>query len=144
MCRAILRADKAPPNVLTSSPDFQMNLDKNPYEAGLDPFIKPNKKTAFVGQDAVREMKGREQKVNLVMLNFQTQNVDPYGNETIWYGNKVINKPLAPDPPLLHNSCWVWDCGIGLGNQKPKIQSQPHFDSPTTCCILNNQPLFRW
>ena len=117
-----------------------MNLDKNPYEAGLDPFIKPNKKTAFVGQDAVREMQGQEQKVKLVMLNFQTQNVDPYGNETIWYGNKVSNQHPVLKQIIIKCKIAV-ACGIGLQllgirdtnrDQNPNIFSGPYFNYPNS------------
>jgi len=67
-----------------------MNLDKNPYEAGLDPFIKTNKKTRFIGQEAVKELKFQEQKCQLAMLQVDTMDVlDPSGNETVWHNNKV-------------------------------------------------------
>lgn len=74
----------------------EMNLDKTPFEAGLDPFIKPNKKTNFVGQEAVRELMFQEPKCKLVMLTVQTHgHLDPYGNETVWFDNKVVGNTTS-------------------------------------------------
>ena len=67
-----------------------MNLDKNPYEAGLGPFIKPNKKVRFIGQEAVQKLSSAEQKCKLVMLVVDTHDrLDPGGNETVWFDNQV-------------------------------------------------------
>ena len=79
-----------------------MNLDKNPFEAGLDNFVKCNKKTAFVGQEACKELVGKQQKVKLVPLTVRTHGLlDPEGNETVWFDNKVEYKTFI----TLDSSC---------------------------------------
>ena len=76
---------------------FQMNLDKNPYEAGLGPFVKTNKKTSFIGQEACKELLGKDLKSKLVALTVDTHgHLDPEGNETIWFDNKVNIQEFKP------------------------------------------------
>lgn len=67
-----------------------MNLDKNPYEAGLGSFIKPNKKTNFIGQESCQRMVTEALKCTLVTMTVTTHgHLDPEGNETVWFDNKV-------------------------------------------------------
>ncbi|XP_063678864.1 dimethylglycine dehydrogenase, mitochondrial-like isoform X1 [Bolinopsis microptera] len=74
----------------------EMNLDKNPFEAGLGSFIKTNKKTPFIGQEACKEMLGNELKSKLVMLTVDTHGyLDPEGNETIWFDNQVVGNTTS-------------------------------------------------
>ena len=68
-----------------------MNLDKNPFEAGLGPFVKPNKKTEFIGQAACQEILRNKLKCKLVTMTVDTHGyLDPEGNETVWYDNQVL------------------------------------------------------
>ncbi|KAL5260238.1 hypothetical protein ACHWQZ_G010380 [Mnemiopsis leidyi] len=74
----------------------EMNLDKNPYEAGLGPFIKPNKKTKFIGQEACQKISQNDLKCKLVVMTVDTHGfVDPEGNETVWFDNKVVGNTTA-------------------------------------------------
>lgn len=74
----------------------EMNLDKNPFEAGLGPFVKTNKKTSFIGQEACKELLGKELKTKLVALTVDTHGyLDPEGNETIWFDNKVVGNTTS-------------------------------------------------
>ena len=78
-----------------------MNLDKNPYEAGLGPFIKPNKKTKFIGQEACQKISQNDLKCKLVVMTVDTHGfVDPEGNETVWFDNKVC----------LYCCAYTWPC----------------------------------
>ncbi|OQS07245.1 dimethylglycine dehydrogenase, mitochondrial, partial [Thraustotheca clavata] len=75
---------------------LDMNKDTNPIEAGLQFFVKPNKKTPYVGQEAIqRIVKGPKR--NLVMLNVHTDEpksgqkpLDAWGNEAVWCNGKVV------------------------------------------------------
>ena len=68
-----------------------MTLDNNAIEVGLCHFIKTTKKTDFVGKEALQEMITHEDVLprKLVFMTVDTDNVDPEGNETIWYQDKV-------------------------------------------------------
>ena len=68
-----------------------MTLDNNAIEAGLGHFVKTKKKVNFVGKQALQQMTTREGELprRLVFMEVETDNVDPEGNETIWYNDKV-------------------------------------------------------
>ncbi|XP_032874489.1 dimethylglycine dehydrogenase, mitochondrial [Amblyraja radiata] len=73
----------------------EMNCDTNAYEAGLDYFIRLNKPTEFIGKQALQSIKKEGVKRKLVYLGMQTDNVDPEGNESIWYQDKVIGNTTS-------------------------------------------------
>ena len=68
-----------------------MTLDNNAIEAGLRHFVKTNKKVDFICKQALQEMTTREGALprRLVFMEVDTDDVDPEGNETIWYNDKV-------------------------------------------------------
>ena len=79
-----------------------MNLDKNPYEAGLGPFIKPNKKTKFIGQEACQKISQNPLKCKLAALTVDTHGyLDPEGNETVWFDNQVFTIQFLSSNPVL-------------------------------------------
>ena len=67
-----------------------MTLDNNPLEAGLNFFVKMKKETDFIGKQSLLDRKKRGfVPRKLVFMEVDTDNVDPEGNETIWYDDKV-------------------------------------------------------
>lgn len=72
-----------------------MNMDTNPFEAGLGPFVRMNKATDFIGKNALQEIQRQGLTRKLVFLLVDTSNVDPEGNETIWFGKRVIGNTTS-------------------------------------------------
>ncbi|KAG8131017.1 hypothetical protein E2320_017667 [Naja naja] len=73
----------------------EMNCDTNPLEAGLQYFIKLNKPADFIGKNALKQIKEKGLERKLVCLILKTDDVDPEGNESIWYNNKVIGNTTS-------------------------------------------------
>uniref|UniRef100_A0A803T8B0 Dimethylglycine dehydrogenase, mitochondrial n=1 Tax=Anolis carolinensis TaxID=28377 RepID=A0A803T8B0_ANOCA len=73
----------------------EMNCDTNPLEAGLKYFIKLNKPADFIGKQALKQIKEKGLERQLVYLTLKTDNVDPEGNESVWYDNKVIGNTTS-------------------------------------------------
>ncbi|XP_044302743.1 dimethylglycine dehydrogenase, mitochondrial [Varanus komodoensis] len=73
----------------------EMNCDTNPLEAGLNYFIKLNKPADFIGKQALKQIKEKGLERQLVYLTLETDNVDPEGNESVWYKNKVIGNTTS-------------------------------------------------
>ncbi|EDO40332.1 predicted protein [Nematostella vectensis] len=69
---------------------LEMNLDTTPLEAGLDFFIKFDKGVNFIGREALLKQKEEGVKRRLCMLTVETTDTDPEGNESIWFGGKVV------------------------------------------------------
>ncbi|XP_013778311.1 dimethylglycine dehydrogenase, mitochondrial-like [Limulus polyphemus] len=68
----------------------EMNMDSNPYEAGLDFFIKPNKASDFIGKAAIQEIKRKGLRRKLAYLAMDVEDVDPEGNESVWSSGKIV------------------------------------------------------
>ena len=49
----------------------------------------------FIGRENLLKHKENGIKKKLCMLTVETTDVDPEGNETIWFGGKVIEFPLV-------------------------------------------------
>ncbi|XP_042660711.1 dimethylglycine dehydrogenase, mitochondrial, partial [Tyto alba] len=73
----------------------EMNCDTNPLEAGLEYFVKLNKPADFTGKQALKQIKGKGLKRQLVYLTLETDNVDPEGNESVWHNGKVIGNTTS-------------------------------------------------
>uniref|UniRef100_A0A663N1F9 Dimethylglycine dehydrogenase n=1 Tax=Athene cunicularia TaxID=194338 RepID=A0A663N1F9_ATHCN len=73
----------------------EMNCDTNPLEAGLDYFVKLNKPADFTGKQALKQIKEKGLKRQLVYLTLETDNVDPEGNESVWHNGKVIGNTTS-------------------------------------------------
>lgn len=73
----------------------EMNCDTNPFEAGLDYFIKLNKPTDFLGKKALQDIKARGLQRKLAYLTVDTDDIDPEGNETIWHNGKVVGNTTS-------------------------------------------------
>nr|XP_006819782.1 PREDICTED: dimethylglycine dehydrogenase, mitochondrial-like [Saccoglossus kowalevskii] len=73
----------------------EMIMDNNPLEAGLDFFIKLNKKTNFIGKEALLKIKEKGLQRKLVLLSVDTDNVEAEGNETIWLDGKVVGNTTS-------------------------------------------------
>ncbi|CAH3022869.1 unnamed protein product [Porites evermanni] len=73
---------------------LEMNMDTTPLEAGLDFFIKFDKGD-FIGRENL--LKHKENGINkkLCMLTVETTDVDPEGNESIWFGGKVVGNTTS-------------------------------------------------
>ena len=67
-----------------------VTVDTDPYEAGLDGFVRPDKATEFVGRQALRRIRADGPRRRLVVLTVDTDDVDAVGNETVWYGDRVV------------------------------------------------------
>ncbi|XP_078368879.1 dimethylglycine dehydrogenase, mitochondrial-like [Oculina patagonica] len=74
---------------------LEMNMDTTPLEAGLDYFIKFDKGVDFIGREALLKHKENGIKKKLCMLTVETTDVDPEGNETIWFGGKVVGNTTS-------------------------------------------------
>uniref|UniRef100_A0A8C4KW95 Dimethylglycine dehydrogenase, mitochondrial n=1 Tax=Equus asinus TaxID=9793 RepID=A0A8C4KW95_EQUAS len=73
----------------------EMNCDTNPLEAGLEYFVKLNKPADFIGKQALKQIKAEGLKRRLVCLTLATDDVDPEGNESIWYDGKVVGNTTS-------------------------------------------------
>uniref|UniRef100_A0A669B8E1 Dimethylglycine dehydrogenase n=1 Tax=Oreochromis niloticus TaxID=8128 RepID=A0A669B8E1_ORENI len=73
----------------------EMNCDTNPLEAGLDYFIKLNKPADFIGKAALQEIKAKGLKRKLSYIAVNTDDIDPEGNETVWYNGKVVGNTTS-------------------------------------------------
>ncbi|XP_036770038.2 dimethylglycine dehydrogenase, mitochondrial isoform X1 [Manis pentadactyla] len=73
----------------------EMNCDTNPLEAGLEYFVKLNKPADFIGKQALKQIKAEGLKRRLVCLTLATDDVDPEGNESIWYEGKVVGNTTS-------------------------------------------------
>ncbi|XP_015275090.1 PREDICTED: dimethylglycine dehydrogenase, mitochondrial [Gekko japonicus] len=73
----------------------EMNCDTNPLEAGLKYFIKLNKPADFIGKQALKQFIEKGLQRQLVYLTLETDNVDPEGNESVWYNKKVIGNTTS-------------------------------------------------
>jgi len=67
-----------------------MSADTDPFEAGLGGFVRLDKATEFVGRDAVRRIRAEGARRQLVMLTVDSDDVDAVGNESVWYGDRVV------------------------------------------------------
>lgn len=68
----------------------EMNVDSNPFEAGLDFFVKMNKSTNFIGKESLQQILQNGLSRKLAYLQVETSDVDPEGNESIWCCNKIV------------------------------------------------------
>lgn len=66
-----------------------MNVDSNPFEAGLDYFVHLEKPVDFIGKSSLRDIKRNGLSRKLVFLKVNTKDVDPEGNESVWCSEKV-------------------------------------------------------
>ncbi|XP_073933327.1 dimethylglycine dehydrogenase, mitochondrial isoform X3 [Castor canadensis] len=73
----------------------EMNCDTNPLEAGLEYFVKLNKPADFIGKQALKQIKAKGLRRRLVCLTLATEDVDPEGNESIWYKGKVVGNTTS-------------------------------------------------
>ncbi|KAG1937093.1 dimethylglycine dehydrogenase, mitochondrial [Pimephales promelas] len=73
----------------------EMNCDTNPFEAGLDYFIKLNKPADFVGKQALLEIKAQGLRRRLAFLTLNTDDIDPEGNETVWHNGQVVGNTTS-------------------------------------------------
>uniref|UniRef100_A0A671VL42 Dimethylglycine dehydrogenase, mitochondrial n=1 Tax=Sparus aurata TaxID=8175 RepID=A0A671VL42_SPAAU len=73
----------------------EMNCDTNPLEAGLDYFIKLNKPSDFIGKAALQEIKAKGLRRKLSYITLDTDDIDPEGNETVWYNGKVVGNTTS-------------------------------------------------
>ncbi len=72
-----------------------MNCDTNPLEAGLDYFIKLNKPADFIGKQALLEIRAQGLSRRLAFLTLHTDDIDPEGNETVWYNGEVVGNTTS-------------------------------------------------
>lgn len=68
-----------------------MNMDSNPFEAGLDYFIQMKKPVDFIGKSSLIDILRRGLDRKLVCLKVNTADVDPEGNESVWCSDKVMS-----------------------------------------------------
>jgi dimethylglycine dehydrogenase len=79
----------------------EMNVDVDPFEAGLDPFIRLDKPADFIGRDAARRLRANGQRRRLAMLYLADSGAeiedfaDPNGNETVWFGDRVVGNTTS-------------------------------------------------
>lgn len=69
---------------------FEMNMSTNAVEADLMSSIKLDKGVQFIGRDALLKLGKDDCERVLCFLTMDTIDVDPEGNETVWYANKVV------------------------------------------------------
>jgi len=67
-----------------------MSLDTDPFEAGLEGYVRLDKEMEFIGREALRRIRAEGPRRRLVMLTVDTDNVDAVGNESVWFGDRVI------------------------------------------------------
>ncbi|UYV72381.1 DMGDH [Cordylochernes scorpioides] len=67
----------------------EMTMDSNPYEAGLEMFLRPRKSADFVGKAALERIRREGTSRRLVQLRVENGESDPEGDETVWCAGKV-------------------------------------------------------
>jgi len=67
-----------------------VTVDTDPYEAGLEDYVRLDKETEFVGREALRRIRAEGPRRRLVLLTVDTNDVDAIGNESVWYGDRVV------------------------------------------------------
>ncbi|XP_004586372.2 dimethylglycine dehydrogenase, mitochondrial isoform X2 [Ochotona princeps] len=73
----------------------EMNCDTNPLEAGLEYFVKLDKPADFTGKHALKQIKATGLKRRLVCLTLATNDVDPEGNESVWFEGEVVGNTTS-------------------------------------------------
>nr|XP_031302976.1 dimethylglycine dehydrogenase, mitochondrial isoform X8 [Camelus dromedarius] len=73
----------------------EMNCDTNPLEAGLEYFVKLNKPADFIGKQALKQIRAKGLTRRLVCLTLATDDVDPEGNESVWWNGKVVGNTTS-------------------------------------------------
>jgi dimethylglycine dehydrogenase len=89
-------------NVLRMEKGFKMwgnefNCDGSALEAGLEPFIRWNKKSNFIGKDSLLEDWGkwRNQKLVMMEVDLEGSNADPEGNLSVWIAGRVVGNTTS-------------------------------------------------
>jgi dimethylglycine dehydrogenase len=59
-------------------------------EAGMERFYNINKKDKFLGSDALKEKISQGIEIKIVYLEVNTEDADPFGNEPVYYNNKIV------------------------------------------------------
>jgi len=67
-----------------------VTVDANPYEAGLEDFVKLDKATEFVGREALRQIRVKGLRRRSVVVSVDSDDTDAVGNESVWYGDQVV------------------------------------------------------
>ena len=56
----------------------------------MDRFFNLNKKSKFIGSDALREKLQSGVDIKIVYLEVDSDDADPRGNEPVYYNNKIV------------------------------------------------------
>ena len=59
-------------------------------EAGMERFYNINKKDKFIGSDALKEKISKGIEIKIVYLEVNTEDADPFGNEPVYYNDKIV------------------------------------------------------
>ena len=59
-------------------------------EAGMDRFLNLNKKSKFIGSEALRDKLQSGVDIKIVYLEVDVDNADPRGNEPVYYNDKIV------------------------------------------------------
>jgi len=75
----------------------EFNCDGSALEAGLESFIRWNKKSSFIGKDRLLEDWGtwRNQKLVMMEVDLDGSNADPEGNLSIWIAGRVVGNTTS-------------------------------------------------
>lgn len=73
----------------------EMTVDSDPYEAGLGGFVRLDKATEFVGRKALRRIRAEGPRRRLVVLAVDADDADAVGNESVWYGDRVVGQTTS-------------------------------------------------
>jgi dimethylglycine dehydrogenase len=79
----------------------EMNVDVDPFEAGLDPFIRLDKPADFTGRAAARALRANGQRRRLAMLYLANSGAeiedfaDANGNEAVWFGDRIVGNTTS-------------------------------------------------
>nr|XP_042906993.1 dimethylglycine dehydrogenase, mitochondrial isoform X2 [Parasteatoda tepidariorum] len=72
----------------------EMNMDTNPFEAGLHSFIDMKKKD-FIGKASLENILRNGLEKKLVYLKVDTADIDPEGNESVHCSNKIVGNTTS-------------------------------------------------
>ena len=59
-------------------------------EAGMNRFYNLDKKSQFIGSEALKEKISNGIEIKIVYLEVDTEDADPIGNEPIYFDNKIV------------------------------------------------------
>lgn len=120
---------------------FEMNMSTNAVEADLMSSIKLDKGVQFIGRDALLKLSKDDCERVLCFLTMDTIDVDPEGNETVWYANKVVGFTSSGSYSYQLKKS-IWFAYLPLSLSEPGSRVEVEILGNKFPAVVVQQPLF--